>query len=69
MESVSVHWPGLPGDQQRVLLLRFYGNMTQAEIGTRLGVSQMQVSRLQARALKYLRTAILDTEVDEVAST
>jgi RNA polymerase sigma-B factor len=68
MESVSVHWRGLPGDQQRVLLLRFYGNMTQAEIGTRLGVSQMQVSRLQARALKYLRTAILDTEADEVAS-
>jgi RNA polymerase sigma-B factor len=69
MESVSAHWPGLPTDQQRALLLRFFGNMTQAEIGTRLGVSQMQVSRLQARALTYLRAAIQDTEADEVAST
>jgi len=68
MESVSVYWPGLPADQQRVLLLRFYGNMSQADIGAQLGVSQMQVSRLQARALKYLRTAILNTEADEVPS-
>jgi RNA polymerase sigma-B factor len=68
MESVSVYWPGLPTDQQRVLLLRFYGNLTQAEVATQLGVSQMQVSRLQARALTHLRTAILDTEADEVPS-
>jgi RNA polymerase sigma-B factor len=68
MESVSIYWSGLPADQQRVLLLRFYGNMTQAEIGTQLGVSQMQVSRLQARALKYLRTAILNAETEEIPS-
>jgi RNA polymerase sigma-B factor len=65
MESVSAHWPGLPADQQRVLLLIFYGNMTQEDVGKRLGVSQMQVSRLRARALEYLRTAILDTNADE----
>ena len=35
--------------------MRFYGNLTQAEIGERLGISQMHVSRLLARALSYLR--------------
>ncbi len=35
--------------------MRFYGNLTQAEIGERLGISQMHVSRLQAAALRYLR--------------
>ncbi|MEP7022443.1 MAG: sigma-70 family RNA polymerase sigma factor [Actinomycetota bacterium] len=64
MEALTTHWRQLPAIQQRVLLLRFYGNMTQAEIGVQLGVSQMQISRLQAKATGYLRTAILDTEPD-----
>jgi RNA polymerase sigma-B factor len=61
MEALAAHWPQLPPVQQRVLLLRFYGNMTQADTGAELGISQMQVSRLQARALTYLRTAINGT--------
>jgi RNA polymerase sigma-B factor len=39
--------------------MRFYGNLTQAEIGERLGISQMHVSRLLARALSYLRDRLL----------
>jgi RNA polymerase sigma-B factor len=58
MEALATHWPQLPHAEQRALLLRFYGNMTQAGIGAELGVFQMQVSRLQSRALAYLRTAI-----------
>ncbi len=42
--------------------MRFYGNMTQAEIGQRLGVSQMHVSRLLARALGYLKECLLGGE-------
>ena len=34
---------------------RFYGSLTQAEIGQRLGISQLHVSRLLARTLAYLR--------------
>lgn len=64
MEAVATHWPQLPPVEQRVLLLRFYGNMTQAEVAQRLGVSQMQVSRLEGRALSQLRTAIQGTELD-----
>jgi Sigma-70, region 4 len=37
--------------------------MTQAQIGQRLCLSQMQVSRLIARALGYLRSHLLDLEV------
>jgi len=55
MESVNAHWEELPEREQRVLVLRFYGNLTQAEIGTRLGISQMHVSRLLDKALTHLR--------------
>ena len=43
--AVETHWGQLPPVEQRVLLLRFYGNMTQADVAQKLGVSQMQVSR------------------------
>jgi RNA polymerase sigma-B factor len=58
MEALATCWPQLPHTQQRAVLMRFYGDMTQADIGAELGVSQMQVSRLQTRALNYLRAAI-----------
>jgi len=59
MEAVWKHWEGLPEREQQLLLLRFYGNMTQAEIGKHLGISQMHVSRLLAEALGYLRERLL----------
>ena len=59
MEAVSAHWKELPIREQRILTMRFYGNLTQAEIGERLGISQMHVSRLLARALGYLRDRLL----------
>jgi RNA polymerase sigma-B factor len=65
MEAVTAHWHELPAREQRILLLRFYGNLTQAEIGDRLGISQMHVSRLLARALGYLRERL--SGQDEVA--
>jgi RNA polymerase sigma-B factor len=46
----------LPERERRVLALRFYEDMTQAEIADRIGVSQMHVSRLIRRALDRLRT-------------
>jgi RNA polymerase sigma-B factor len=53
--ALWVHWAALPRRQQRILAMRFYGNMTQAEIGERLGISQMHVSRLLDAALTRLR--------------
>jgi len=60
MESVATHWDELPEREQRILVMRFYGNLTQAEIGDQLGISQMHVSRLLARALAHLRERLLD---------
>lgn len=48
----------LPQRIQLMLLLRFYGNMTQAQIGAEFNVSQMQVSRLLTRGLTWLREAM-----------
>ncbi|HEX4978657.1 MAG TPA: RNA polymerase sigma factor SigF [Acidimicrobiales bacterium] len=47
----------LPERQQRILHLRFFEGLTQSEIASRLGISQMHVSRLLARSLAQLRAA------------
>jgi RNA polymerase sigma-B factor len=41
--------------EQELLYMRFFEDMGQAEIAERLGVSQMQVSRLLRRALEHSR--------------
>jgi RNA polymerase sigma-B factor len=64
MEAVYAHWDELPRREQRILLMRFYGDMTQAEIGDQLGISQMHVSRLLAHALGHLRRRLLDAPED-----
>ena len=45
----------LPERERTVLVLRFFESMTQTQIAERVGVSQMHVSRLLARALTRLR--------------
>jgi RNA polymerase sigma-B factor len=62
MEAVWTHWNELPDREQQLLMMRFYGNMTQAQIGEQLGISQMHVSRLLARALGYLRERIAEPQ-------
>ena len=46
---------GLPEREQQVLVLRYYRGMTQMNTARVLGVSQVQVSRLERRALERLR--------------
>ena len=46
---------GISPRARHVLRLRFEDDMTQAEIGTRLGVSQMQISRILRGALQQMR--------------
>jgi RNA polymerase sigma-B factor len=69
MEAVTAHWKELPAREQRILLLRFYGNLTQAEIGERLGISQMHVSRLLARALSHLRRCLVGWDDQDAGRT
>ena len=63
MEAVERHWHELPRREQRILLLRFYGNRTQEQVAAQMGLSQMHVSRLQARALARLRDRLLEPAV------
>jgi RNA polymerase sigma-B factor len=65
MEAIASHWNELPKRQQRILTMRFYGNMTQEEIGRAVGVSQMHVSRLLAAALAYLRKCLTGPATDQ----
>ena len=62
MNAVAAHWGELPPREQKILLMDFFSGMPQTEIGRRLGISQMQVSRLRARALGYLRSRLLNLE-------
>jgi RNA polymerase sigma-B factor len=54
-ESVAGTMRALPEREQEILRLRFVEDLTQTEIAERLGVSQMQVSRLLRRSLDRLR--------------
>jgi RNA polymerase sigma-B factor len=67
MQAVWAHWDQLPDRQQKLLLMRFYGNMTQSDIGARLGISQMHVSRLLADAIGYLREQLVEPAVQLTA--
>ncbi|WP_206505618.1 RNA polymerase sigma factor SigF [Streptomyces chrestomyceticus] len=46
--------------RRRIIEMRFVQEMTQAQIGAELGISQMHVSRLLARTLDQLRKGMLD---------
>ncbi|WP_329379383.1 RNA polymerase sigma factor SigF [Streptomyces sp. NBC_01351] len=61
-ESLKPLLEGLPPREKRILLLRFFGNMTQSQIAQEVGISQMHVSRLLARTLAQLREKLLVEE-------
>jgi RNA polymerase sigma-B factor len=58
-ESLKPLLEKLPAREKKILLLRFFGNMTQSQIAAELGISQMHVSRLLARTLAQLREGLL----------
>ncbi|RDG35208.1 RNA polymerase sigma factor SigF [Streptomyces corynorhini] len=59
VESLKPLLAALSDRERRILRMRFGDEMTQAEIGAELGVSQMQVSRLLTRITARLRTGLL----------
>ena len=44
--------------EREVIYLRYYQDRTQREVGQRIGVTQMQVSRIETKAMKRLREAM-----------
>ena len=51
----------IPKRERMILRMRFVEDLTQTEIAARVGVSQMQVSRLLRRSLDQLRALTQDT--------
>jgi RNA polymerase sigma-B factor len=58
---------GLTDRERQILQLRFYDELTQTEIAERVGLSQMQISRLLSATLTRLRTQ-LSPELHEAAT-
>jgi RNA polymerase sigma-B factor len=58
-EAVKPLIDALPSREKHILLLRFFGNMTQAEIAAEFGISQMHVSRILRKVLDQLRTELV----------
>lgn len=61
-ESLKPLLAQLTPRERRILLLRFFGNMTQSQIAGELGISQMHVSRILSRTLTRLHTELLGSE-------
>ena len=61
-ESLKPLLERLPAREKKILMLRFFGGMTQSQIAAELGISQMHVSRLLARTLAQLREGLLVEE-------
>lgn len=58
----------LPERDAEIIRMRFYDRLSQQQIADRIGVSQMQVSRLLARILRQLRENVDDDLLDARAS-
>ncbi|MDE3202797.1 MAG: SigB/SigF/SigG family RNA polymerase sigma factor [Acidobacteriota bacterium] len=54
----------LPLRQRQIVHLRFFEGLTQSEIARRLGISQMQVSRLLTRSVAQMRAVANPTAED-----
>ncbi len=50
----------LKKDERRLLYLRYFADKTQTEIGEELGISQVQVSRMEKKILKRMRERAKD---------
>jgi RNA polymerase sigma-B factor len=61
-ESLKPLLDKLQPREKQILMLRFFGNLTQSQIAADLGISQMHVSRLLARTLAQLREGLLIEE-------
>jgi RNA polymerase sigma-B factor len=58
--SITAVLAQIPARERRILHMRFVEDLTQTEIAVRVGVSQMQVSRLLRRSLAQLRALTLE---------
>jgi RNA polymerase sigma-B factor len=67
-ETLRVLLAALPARERRAIRMRFYADMTESQIASDIGVSQMHVSRLLTRSLTRLHAGML-TDAGTTAAT
>jgi RNA polymerase sigma-B factor len=60
-ESLKPLLAALDDREKRILQMRFFDNLSQSQIATELGISQMHVSRILTKVLSQLRTGLVDS--------
>lgn len=60
--ALGDRFSALPERERRILILRFQNGLTQSEIAEQIGISQMHVSRLIAKAIETLRVSVGSTD-------
>lgn len=60
-ESLKPLLAQLDDREKRILQMRFFDNLSQSQIATELGISQMHVSRILSKVLIHLREGLIST--------
>ena len=58
-ESLKPLLSQLDDREKRILQMRFFDNLSQSQIATELGISQMHVSRILNKVLTHLREGLI----------
>lgn len=48
----------LKAEERKLIYLRYYANLTQSQVGKRMGISQVQVSRMEKKILSLMRERV-----------
>jgi RNA polymerase sigma-B factor len=67
-EALKAQMATLPSRLEQIIVMRFFGSMSQDEIAKEVGISQMHVSRLLVQALKLLRDGMREPDDIRVIS-
>ena len=49
----------LPERERKIIVLRYFRDMTQSEVAKKIGVSQVQISRIESRIIKEFRQKLI----------
>ena len=49
----------LPEREKKIIILRYFRDMTQSEVAEQIGVSQVQVSRIENKIIKEFREKLI----------
>lgn len=65
LDRMDIHTAisALPPREQTLVQMRYMGEKSQSEVAKRLGISQVQVSRLERKILERLRNALIFDEI------